>query len=82
MCFTENTATPYLAIVSIGNVQYGTGYGTSKKQAKHDAAKATLEILIPEMKYKIEQDEKAAGRAGNRTGQTDLSVSSRSSCKL
>ncbi|KAL0267695.1 UNVERIFIED_CONTAM: hypothetical protein PYX00_009889 [Menopon gallinae] len=69
----ENTATPYLAIVSIGNVQYGTGYGTSKKQAKHDAAKATLEILIPEMKDKIEQDEKASGRAGNRTGQTDLS---------
>ncbi|KAK6619870.1 hypothetical protein RUM44_006270 [Polyplax serrata] len=69
----ENTATPYLAIVSIGDIQYGTGFGSSKKQAKHDAAKSTLEILIPEMKEKIDQDEKLRGHAGNNRGNTDLS---------
>lgn len=72
--FLENTATPYLAVVSIGNIQYGTGFGSSKKQAKHDAAKSTLEILIPEMKEKIDQDEKLRGHAGNNRGSTDLSV--------
>ncbi len=49
----ENAATPYSATVSINNLKYGTGYGTSKKQAKSEAARETLEILIPEMKEKI-----------------------------
>ncbi|XP_055853781.1 microprocessor complex subunit DGCR8 [Episyrphus balteatus] len=49
----ENAATPYAATVSINDLKYGTGYGTSKKQAKSDAARETLEILIPEMKDKI-----------------------------
>lgn len=31
-------------------MKYGIGYGTSKKSAKLEAAKVTLESLIPEMK--------------------------------
>lgn len=54
----ENAATPYAATVVIKDMKYGTGYGASKKQAKSEAAKATLEILIPEMKQKITLDEK------------------------
>lgn len=49
----ENSATPYSATVSINNLKYGTGYGTSKKQAKSEAARETLEVLIPEMREKI-----------------------------
>lgn len=52
----ENAATPYAATVMIKDMRYGIGYGTSKKQAKSEAAKATLEILIPEMKSKITSD--------------------------
>nr|XP_023029302.1 microprocessor complex subunit DGCR8-like [Leptinotarsa decemlineata] len=53
----ENAATPYAATVIIKDMLYGVGYGTSKKQAKCEAAKATLEILIPEMKLKITPDQ-------------------------
>lgn len=49
----DNAATPYSAIVSINDLKYGTGYGSSKKQAKSEAARETLEILIPEMRDKI-----------------------------
>lgn len=49
----ENVATPYSATVSINELKYGTGFGTSKKQAKSDAARETLEILIPEMRDRI-----------------------------
>ncbi|XP_014204775.1 microprocessor complex subunit DGCR8 [Copidosoma floridanum] len=49
----ENAATPYSAVVYINNMEYGSGFGSSKKQAKADAAKNTLEILIPQMKDKI-----------------------------
>ena len=49
----ENSATPYSATVSINNLKYGVGFGTSKKQAKSEAARETLEVLIPEMKEKI-----------------------------
>ena len=48
----ENATTPYSATVIINDMQYGTGYGSSKKQAKSEAAKVTLEILIPDMKEK------------------------------
>ncbi|XP_037051597.1 microprocessor complex subunit DGCR8 [Bradysia coprophila] len=54
----ENAATPYSATVSINNLKYGTGYGTSKKQAKSEAARETLEVLIPEMRDKITGDNK------------------------
>ncbi|RWS16937.1 uncharacterized protein B4U79_05766 [Dinothrombium tinctorium] len=46
----ENASMPYSATVIIGKMEYGVGYGSSKKQAKSDAARATLEILIPDMK--------------------------------
>lgn len=52
----ENAATPYAATVVIKDMKYGVGYGTSKKQAKSEAARSTLEILIPEMKSKITAD--------------------------
>lgn len=75
-CFlTENAGTPYAATVSINDMQYGVGYGTSKKQAKSDAAKATLEILIPEMRSKITADSKTGGSNATKSQDQDLSVS-------
>jgi hypothetical protein len=56
-------------------MQYGQGFGTSKKQAKSEAAKSTLEILIPEMRDKIQQDSK--GRYTNK--EPDLCVSNKHS---
>lgn len=35
-------------------MQYGIGIGSSKKQAKLDAARATLEILLPSVKDHIQ----------------------------
>lgn len=49
-------------------MQYGVGYGPSKKQAKSEAAKATLEILIPEMRDKIEEDGRRASSNNNTSG--------------
>lgn len=69
----ENAATPYAATVTINGMQYGVGYGTSKKQAKSDAAKATLEILIPEMRDKIQADERVGARVTLKGPDTDLS---------
>nr|CAD7445091.1 unnamed protein product [Timema bartmani] len=71
--FSDNAATPYSATVMISDMQYGVGYGTSKKQAKSDAAKATLEILIPEMRDKIQEDKRIGSRAAGRSSDTDLS---------
>ncbi|OWR47814.1 putative double-stranded binding protein [Danaus plexippus plexippus] len=50
----ENAATPYQAAVYIGGMQYGVGYGSSKRQAKYAAARASIHILIPEMKNHLE----------------------------
>ncbi|XP_013779177.1 uncharacterized protein LOC106463668 [Limulus polyphemus] len=47
----ENASMPYGATVIINDMEYGTGYGSSKKQAKSEAARATLEVLIPQMKH-------------------------------
>lgn len=58
----ENAATPYSATVSINELKYGTGYGTSKKQAKSEAARETLEVLIPEMRDKITADKAAISK--------------------
>lgn len=52
----ENPETPYSATVVLNDVQYGVGIGNSKKQAKLNAAQATLDILIPEMKSKIDSE--------------------------
>lgn len=46
----ESSSMPYGATVVISGIEYGSGFGSSKKQAKSEAAKATLEILIPQMK--------------------------------
>lgn len=35
-------------------MQYGVGIGSSKKQAKVDSARATLEILLPSVKDHIQ----------------------------
>ncbi|CAG9861561.1 unnamed protein product [Phyllotreta striolata] len=67
----ENAATPYAATVIIKDMRYGVGYGTSKKQAKSEAAKATLEILIPEMKTKIPDAE--SGDSTKKDKDQDLS---------
>jgi len=34
---TENAETPFMATISIGNIQYGTGIASGKKQAKNEA---------------------------------------------
>lgn len=52
----ENAATPYSAVVCIQEMEYGSGFGSSKKQAKANAARKTLEILIPQMRDKISGD--------------------------
>ncbi|GBP74585.1 Microprocessor complex subunit DGCR8 [Eumeta japonica] len=53
----ENASTPYQATVFIGGMQYGVGYGSSKRQAKSAAARASIHILIPEMKDKLDDEE-------------------------
>ncbi|KAI8489432.1 Microprocessor complex subunit dgcr8 [Branchiostoma belcheri] len=45
----DNAAEPFAATVEIQSIKYGTGTASSKKQAKLKAAKATLEILIPDL---------------------------------
>ncbi|KAL1130323.1 hypothetical protein AAG570_013261, partial [Ranatra chinensis] len=60
----ENPSTPYSATVVINGMKYGYGTGTSKKQAKLAAAKASLEILIPEMREKIRCDSSQGKRSG------------------
>lgn len=69
----ENAATPYSATVSINDLKYGTGFGTSKKQAKAEAARETLEILIPEMRDKITA-EKSNSSSNGMQAYKDLSV--------
>nr|CAG4644734.1 EOG090X04U5 [Leptodora kindtii] len=69
----ENAATPYSATVLINGMQYGSGVGSSKKAAKAEAAKATLEVLIPQMKEKI-LSETEPGTKGP-THQSDLDLS-------
>jgi len=46
----ESSATPYSAVVKINGIEYGRGVGSSKKEAKSEAARKTLEIFIPEFK--------------------------------
>ncbi|RUS89230.1 hypothetical protein EGW08_002973, partial [Elysia chlorotica] len=53
----ENSKTPYGATVTINNIEYGTGYASSKKVAKQEAAKETLKILMPDLFNKISDHE-------------------------
>lgn len=82
----ENSATPYSATVSINNLKYGTGFGTSKKQAKSEAARETLEVLIPEMKEKITGLDKnqsissaSTSTTANGSGASSSNISNKSS---
>lgn len=61
----ENAATPYSAVVCINDMEYGSGFGSSKKQAKANAARKTLEILIPQMRDKISGDSNGDSTSGN-----------------
>lgn len=74
MLSTENAATPYSATVLINGMQYGTGVGSSKKAAKAEAAKATLEVLIPEMKEKILDETEPGNKGPTHQSDPDLSV--------
>jgi len=74
ICSTENAATPYSATVLINGMQYGTGVGSSKKAAKAEAAKATLEVLIPQMKEKILDEAEPGHKGPNHQSDLDLSV--------
>ncbi|XKL65723.1 hypothetical protein PGB90_009143 [Kerria lacca] len=53
--FTEvdNAKTPYAATVIVNGSEYGSGVGMSKKEAKLEAAKATLLVMLPKMKKYI-----------------------------
>ena len=42
-----------LSFYNLENIEYGKGVGTSKKQAKSEAARLTLEILIPNFMKEI-----------------------------
>lgn len=80
----ENAATPYSATVSINDLKYGTGFGTSKKQAKSEAARETLEALIPEMRDKIkvpgsETQSKATENGGTSVANGEVGQTSASS---
>nr|XP_033329498.1 microprocessor complex subunit DGCR8 [Megalopta genalis]XP_033329499.1 microprocessor complex subunit DGCR8 [Megalopta genalis]XP_033329500.1 microprocessor complex subunit DGCR8 [Megalopta genalis] len=63
----ENAATPYSAVVCINDMEYGSGFGSSKKQAKANAARKTLEILIPQMRDKISGDNAGDAATGNNS---------------
>lgn len=52
-------------------MQYGVGIGSSKKQAKLDAARATLEILLPSVKDRIQVNRRHA--MNERQGNTNFS---------
>nr|CAG4634740.1 EOG090X04U5 [Alona affinis] len=69
----ENAATPYSATVLINGMQYGSGVGSSKKAAKAEAAKATLEVLIPQMKEKILDGTEPGHKGPNHQSDMDLS---------
>ncbi len=49
----DNPKTPYAATVIVNGNEYGYGVGMSKKEAKLEAAKATLLVLLPKMKKYI-----------------------------
>lgn len=55
----DEAQAPYSATVVINKVEYGTGYASSKKAAKSEAARITLGILIPEI-HKVKGEEKKA----------------------
>ncbi|KAI5642221.1 double-stranded RNA binding motif domain-containing protein [Phthorimaea operculella] len=67
----ENAATPYQATVYIGGMQYGVGHGSSKRAAKSAAARASIHILIPEMRGELDEERPEAERGS--TSEPDFS---------
>lgn len=65
----ENAVTPYSATAEINGVPYGVGYGKSKKDAKEEAARKTIEILIPCFK---DLNENNANKSGHNESSQDL----------
>lgn len=65
----ENAITPYSATAEINNVPYGIGYGKSKKDAKEEAARKTIEVLIPGFK---DLTDTSANKSGCNDSSQDL----------
>uniref|UniRef100_A0A674NCI0 Microprocessor complex subunit DGCR8 n=1 Tax=Takifugu rubripes TaxID=31033 RepID=A0A674NCI0_TAKRU len=57
----ENPSEPFGASVIIDGVTYGTGTASSKKLAKNKAARATLEILIPDFVKQTAEEKPVEG---------------------
>ncbi|XP_029295425.1 microprocessor complex subunit DGCR8 [Cottoperca gobio] len=57
----ENPSEPFGASVVIDGVTYGTGTASSKKLAKNKAARATLEILIPDFVKQTSEEKPVEG---------------------
>uniref|UniRef100_A0A671LWJ3 Microprocessor complex subunit DGCR8 n=1 Tax=Sinocyclocheilus anshuiensis TaxID=1608454 RepID=A0A671LWJ3_9TELE len=57
----ENPSEPFGASVIIDCVTYGTGTASSKKLAKNKAARATLEILIPDFVKQTSEEKPIEG---------------------
>ncbi|MED6273946.1 Microprocessor complex subunit dgcr8 [Characodon lateralis] len=57
----ENSSEPFGASVIIDGVTYGTGTASSKKLAKNKAARATLEILIPDFVKQTSEEKPVEG---------------------
>ncbi|OQR75666.1 microprocessor complex subunit DGCR8-like [Tropilaelaps mercedesae] len=63
-----SSETPYCATLIIADIEYGTGYGSSKKLAKVEAARAALSILVPSWKEMQEKEEESRqARAGRQS---------------
>jgi microprocessor complex subunit DGCR8 len=69
----ENAATPYSATVEINGTKYGTGFGTSKKIAKSEAARKTLEILIPTYSSQVDIEKAVDNPQGENPAESSLS---------
>uniref|UniRef100_A0A8C6TSM9 DGCR8 microprocessor complex subunit n=1 Tax=Neogobius melanostomus TaxID=47308 RepID=A0A8C6TSM9_9GOBI len=59
--FLNNPSEPFGASVIIDGVTYGTGTASSKKLAKNKAARATLEILIPDFVKQTSEEKPVEG---------------------
>ncbi|KAL7063422.1 hypothetical protein AAHC03_01290 [Spirometra sp. Aus1] len=68
----ETDKSPYRVSVVINDVVYAVGCGTSKKQARSEAARLALEKLIPD--YKKIMDSSSTNEAASITSNKDLSV--------
>ncbi|XP_070572141.1 microprocessor complex subunit DGCR8-like [Ptychodera flava] len=51
----DNANAPFQAVIKINDVKYGTGFAANKKLAKEEAAKSTLDILVPELVAKKQE---------------------------